>query len=200
MREAQVAKTGRERLIQRRTTLDEPISWEMKRRLVEVLVAGVRIDTVEECGVKQNKITITYRFSEPDLPMSVVLTQSYGSGGGDSDSDTATDRRGPPAICDAIRRQLGQWRQTEPHIKHDDWVLASEEPTKPTGPRELLAAEHQANTQKAWPQLGQLPGTPTDRRHVLNAQGGADSSIIAAQWGHTVNVSTNVYNEVGIAR
>jgi len=85
---------------------------------------------------------------------------------GDSDSDTATDRRGPPAICDAIRRQLGQWRQTEPHIKHDDWVLASEEPTKPSAPRELLAAEHQANTQKAWPRLGQLSGTPTGRRHA----------------------------------
>jgi hypothetical protein len=51
VREAQVAKTGRERLIQRRTTLDEPVSWELKRRLVEVLVAGVRIDTVVECGV-----------------------------------------------------------------------------------------------------------------------------------------------------
>ncbi len=63
-----------------RKRLDEPLSWEMKRRLVEVLVAGVRIDTVEECGVKQSKITVTYRFSEPDLPMPVVLTQSYGSG------------------------------------------------------------------------------------------------------------------------
>jgi site-specific DNA recombinase len=63
-----------------RKRLDEPVSWELKRRLVEVLVAGVRVDTVEECGVKQSKIAVTYRFSEPDLPMPIVLTQSYGGG------------------------------------------------------------------------------------------------------------------------
>ena len=32
-------------LAQLRKRLDEPISWEVKRRLVEVLVAGVRVDT-----------------------------------------------------------------------------------------------------------------------------------------------------------
>jgi transcriptional regulator with XRE-family HTH domain len=58
----------------------EPVSWEMKRRLIEVLVAGVRVDTGEECGVKQSKITVTYRFSQPDQPMPVVLPQSYSSG------------------------------------------------------------------------------------------------------------------------
>ncbi|MGC9998475.1 MAG: recombinase family protein [Bryobacteraceae bacterium] len=63
-----------------RKRLDEPVSWEMKRRLVEVLVAGVRVDTVEECGVRQSKIAVTYRFSEPDLPLPIVLTQSYGGG------------------------------------------------------------------------------------------------------------------------
>jgi transcriptional regulator with XRE-family HTH domain len=52
----------------------------MKRRLIEVLVAGVRVDTVEECGVKESKITVTYRFSEPDQPMPIVLPQSYSSG------------------------------------------------------------------------------------------------------------------------
>ena len=63
-----------------RKRLDEPISWELKRRLIEVLVAGVRVDTVEECGVKQSKITVTYRFSQPDQPMPLVLPQSYSTG------------------------------------------------------------------------------------------------------------------------
>ncbi len=63
-----------------RKRLDEPVSWEMKRRLIEILVAGVRVDTVEECGVKQSKITVTYRFSQPDQPMPVVLPQHYSSG------------------------------------------------------------------------------------------------------------------------
>lgn len=60
--------------------MDKPISWELKRRLIEVLVAGVRIDTVEECGVKQSSMTVNYKFSEPDSPMPIVLTQSYSSG------------------------------------------------------------------------------------------------------------------------
>ena len=63
-----------------RKRLDEPVSWELKRRLIEVLVAGVRVDTVEECGVKQTKTTVTYRFSQPDQPMPLVLPQSYSSG------------------------------------------------------------------------------------------------------------------------
>jgi len=63
-----------------RKRLDEPVSWEQKRRLIEVLVGGVRVDTVEECGVKQNRITVTYRFSQPDQPMPLALPQSYSTG------------------------------------------------------------------------------------------------------------------------
>jgi hypothetical protein len=48
-----------------RKRLDEPVSWEQKRRLIEVLVGGVRVETVEEGGVKQTRTTVTYRFSEP---------------------------------------------------------------------------------------------------------------------------------------
>jgi site-specific DNA recombinase len=63
-----------------RKRLDEPVSWEMKRKLVEVLVAGVCVGTFEEGGVRQSKITVNYKFSEPDSPMPILLTQSYGSG------------------------------------------------------------------------------------------------------------------------
>lgn len=48
--------------------------------MIEVLVGGVRVDTVEECGGKQGKVTVTYRFSQPDQPMPLVLTQACGSG------------------------------------------------------------------------------------------------------------------------
>jgi site-specific DNA recombinase len=64
-----------------RKRLDEPISWELKRRLVEVLVAGIRVDTVEDCGVKQAEITVSYRFSQPDQPMPLILPQSYSNAG-----------------------------------------------------------------------------------------------------------------------
>jgi site-specific DNA recombinase len=63
-----------------RVRLDETVSWEQKRRLIEVLVAGVRVDTFEECGVKQTNITVSYRFSHPDQAMPLVLPQSYSTG------------------------------------------------------------------------------------------------------------------------
>jgi site-specific DNA recombinase len=67
-------------LAELRKRLDQPVSWEQKRRLIEVLVAGVRVDTVEESGVKQTRTTVTYRFSQPDEPMLLVLPQSYSTG------------------------------------------------------------------------------------------------------------------------
>jgi hypothetical protein len=56
-------------LAELRKRLDQAVSWEQKRRLIEVLVAGGLVDMVEDGGVKQSKITVTYRFSEPDLQM-----------------------------------------------------------------------------------------------------------------------------------
>jgi transcriptional regulator with XRE-family HTH domain len=67
-------------LAELRKRLDAPVAWEQKRRLVEVLVAGIRVDTVEECGVKQTQTTVTYRFSQPGQPMPLVLPQSYNTG------------------------------------------------------------------------------------------------------------------------
>jgi len=40
-------------------------------------VSGLRIEPIEECGIKQTKTTVTYRFSQPDQPMPVELPQSY---------------------------------------------------------------------------------------------------------------------------
>ncbi|MBE0657624.1 MAG: recombinase family protein [Bryobacteraceae bacterium] len=60
-----------------RDRLDQPTTWQQKRRLVEVLVAGVTVDTVEECGVRQTRTTISYRFSQPDHPLMIVLPQVH---------------------------------------------------------------------------------------------------------------------------
>jgi len=64
-----------------RKRLDEPVSWEQKRHLIETLVVGVRVETFERDGVKQTKVTVTYRFSQPDQPMPLVLPQTYSSNG-----------------------------------------------------------------------------------------------------------------------
>ena len=67
-------------LAELRKRLDAPVCWKQKRRLIEVLVAGIRVDTVEECGAKQTRTTVTYRFSQPGQPMPLVLPQSYNTG------------------------------------------------------------------------------------------------------------------------
>jgi len=60
-----------------RKRLDEPICWDLKRRVIEVLVAGGRVETVECWGVKQCNVTVTYRFSPSDQPIPLDLPQSY---------------------------------------------------------------------------------------------------------------------------
>jgi site-specific DNA recombinase len=46
-----------------RGCLDAGISWEVKRQLIEALVGGIRIDTVEESGKRRASIVVTYRFA-----------------------------------------------------------------------------------------------------------------------------------------
>ncbi len=43
--------------------LDEPISWDIKRQLIEIFVRGIRVDTIESSGKKVNTVTVTYRFA-----------------------------------------------------------------------------------------------------------------------------------------
>jgi hypothetical protein len=85
-------------LEQLRRRLDEPISWELKRRLVEVLVTAIRVDTFEEHGVKQTKTTVTYRFSQPDQAMPLVLPQSHSTG-------RSLDPINPKTIGDHMRKR-----------------------------------------------------------------------------------------------
>jgi site-specific DNA recombinase len=60
-----------------RKRLDVPVSWAIKRQLVEILVANIRVDTTESWGVKQAGITVNYRFAQPSNVMPVVVTQAY---------------------------------------------------------------------------------------------------------------------------
>jgi len=60
-----------------RKRLDEPVSWEQKRHLIETLIAGVRVETFDKDGVRQTKVTVTYRFSQQDQAMPLLLPQTY---------------------------------------------------------------------------------------------------------------------------
>ena len=53
-----------EKMLQRlRNRLEEPLTWEVKRQLVEALIERILVHTVEtEQGKKEARITVTYRF------------------------------------------------------------------------------------------------------------------------------------------
>jgi site-specific DNA recombinase len=53
--------------------LDGPVTWELKRELVETLVEGIRVDTIQENGRKEAVVHVTYNF---DPPQSSVETRT----------------------------------------------------------------------------------------------------------------------------
>src|SRR5262249_39298261 len=46
-----------------RARLDGPLSWELKRQLVEKLVEGIRVDTFKENGKGRAEVTVPYRLA-----------------------------------------------------------------------------------------------------------------------------------------
>ncbi len=48
-----------------RKRLDKPVCWELKRRLIEVLVAGVQVDTVETDGLPTGSVGTGWRATLP---------------------------------------------------------------------------------------------------------------------------------------
>ena len=49
--------------------LDEPLTWELQRRLVELLVDEVRMDTIDPEGKRESRVTMTYRFPTSTAPV-----------------------------------------------------------------------------------------------------------------------------------
>jgi len=83
-----------------RKRLSEPLSWELKGQLVEALVAGVRVETLEIDGVKQARVIATYRLRQPH-EATLAVPRTYASG----PVRTAEE---PQTIGDHIRkRRLG---------------------------------------------------------------------------------------------
>jgi site-specific DNA recombinase len=74
---SQAVSSAEALLTRLRERLDQPVSWEQQRQLIEILVAGIQVETVEVCGVKQARTTVTYRFSVPEEPARVLLPTSY---------------------------------------------------------------------------------------------------------------------------
>jgi integrase len=81
----------------------------------------------------------------------------------------------------------------------DDWVFPSETGKTPIWANNVWYDHIRPTLSKAG--LGWVNYQVLRRSAVtlLNALG-ADSTIVAAQMGHTVDVSTNIYNKIGIQR
>ncbi len=45
-----------------RKRLDQPLTFERKRQLVELLVGGIRIETIRNGAQRENVVTVTHRF------------------------------------------------------------------------------------------------------------------------------------------
>ncbi len=103
------------------------------------------------------------------------------------------------ALPRSVRDDINEWRSIAHNTLPDGWVFPSE-----NGKTPLWA--NNAWYDKIRPTLSTIGlgwvNYQVLRRSavtLLNATG-ADGTIVAAQCGHTVDVSTNVYNKVGIER
>jgi hypothetical protein len=66
---------GAEALLTRlRRRLDQPLNFERRRQLVELLVGGIRVETIRNGGKRENIVTVTYKF-----PSAVVKCTDRGS-------------------------------------------------------------------------------------------------------------------------
>lgn len=74
---AQQLQTAEQLLATLRKRLSGPIPPDLKRRIVEVLVARVVANTVEQHGVKESQLAITYRFAAPAEPLAATLPQLH---------------------------------------------------------------------------------------------------------------------------
>jgi hypothetical protein len=70
-------QSAEELLAPLRKRLDGPVPYELKRRIVEILVEEIEANTVERWGVGQSEITISYRFNQPEEPAALVLPRVH---------------------------------------------------------------------------------------------------------------------------
>jgi site-specific DNA recombinase len=58
-------KTAEQLLLDLNQKLDQPITWELKRQLVETLVEEIVVETLESNGKKEAIVHVSYRFGSP---------------------------------------------------------------------------------------------------------------------------------------
>ncbi|HEY3439719.1 MAG TPA: tyrosine-type recombinase/integrase [Paludibaculum sp.] len=103
------------------------------------------------------------------------------------------------ALPSSVVEDINAWRAIAPNTAPEAWVFPSETGTTPLWANNAWYDKIRPTLTKIG--LGWVNYQALRRSAVtlLNATG-ADGTIVAAQCGHTVDVSTNVYNKVGIER
>lgn len=103
------------------------------------------------------------------------------------------------ALPTSAIEDMNAWRSISPNSAPDAWLFPSENGKTPLWANNAWYDKIRPTLSKVG--LGWVNYQVLRRSAVtlLNAHG-ADATIVAAQCGHTVDVSTNVYNRVGIER
>ena len=63
-----------------RERLNGPVEWEIKRRLVEILVSGIQVETIDDADGVMTNTVVHYRFAQPGQAMAVTLPKTYSGG------------------------------------------------------------------------------------------------------------------------
>jgi site-specific DNA recombinase len=91
-----------------RERLDQPLTYERKRQLVELLVGGIRIDTIRNEEKRENVVTVTYRF-----PSVVDTCTDTGSSPQPASDCTESVLSSPTARSSATRPQVAAAKSPE---------------------------------------------------------------------------------------
>jgi hypothetical protein len=72
-------RTAEDLLLELYRRREEAMSWDVKRQLVELLVVGIRVDTVLENGKEVPAAEVTYAFTPAAIRMGTRACSSYGA-------------------------------------------------------------------------------------------------------------------------
>jgi len=103
------------------------------------------------------------------------------------------------ALPASVTADIAEWRSMSRNTLPDDWVFPSDNGKRPLWINTLWYDHIRPTLKKMGLEWATYQVLRRSAVTLLNAHG-ADSTIVAAQCGHSVDTSTNVYNKVGLER
>jgi integrase len=103
------------------------------------------------------------------------------------------------ALPKSVTADINEWRSTSRNTAPDAWVFPTENGKRPLWINTLWYDHIRPTLKKLGLDWATYQVLRRSAVTLLNAHG-ADGTIVAAQCGHSVDTSTNVYNKVGLER